>query len=139
MLSKFELIWMRIGQVIRLQNDINFSETPCILNEFKFLQLKYIEITITIYTKWLSINGLLCKIVGRYDVTGDCELTRFSVFLAWTIQLTLMKISLTLSRHCWVYLCLNEQRQVLYMIRGGRDTHLRFCWITFLFFSEGPF
>ena len=26
---KFEIIWSRIGQVIRLQSDINFSETPC--------------------------------------------------------------------------------------------------------------
>ena len=32
---KFEIIWMRIGQIIRLQN-INFSETPCILKGFDF-------------------------------------------------------------------------------------------------------
>ena len=31
MLSKFEIIWMRTGQVIRLQNDINISETPSIV------------------------------------------------------------------------------------------------------------
>ena len=28
MLLKSEIIWTRIGQIIRLQNDINFSETP---------------------------------------------------------------------------------------------------------------
>ena len=28
MLQKFEIIWTRFGHVIRLQNDINFSETP---------------------------------------------------------------------------------------------------------------
>ena len=49
MMLKFVIIWMRIGQVIRLQNDINFSETVCIkkcddlevirqsLNAFSFL------------------------------------------------------------------------------------------------------
>ena len=26
---KFEIIWTRIGQVIRLQNDTDFSEIPC--------------------------------------------------------------------------------------------------------------
>ena len=31
MLLKFEIIWMRFGQVIRLQNDINFSETSYIV------------------------------------------------------------------------------------------------------------
>ena len=30
-LLKFEIIWVRFCQVIRLQNDINFSETPFIL------------------------------------------------------------------------------------------------------------
>ena len=36
MLLKFQII---SGQIIRLQNDINFSETPCIL-----LFLKYVFI-----------------------------------------------------------------------------------------------
>ena len=30
MLLKFEIIWTRIGQVIRLRNDIHFPETPYI-------------------------------------------------------------------------------------------------------------
>ena len=29
MLLKFRIIWTRIDQVVRLRNDINFSETPC--------------------------------------------------------------------------------------------------------------
>ena len=31
MLLKFEIIWTRIGQVIRLWNDIEFFETPFII------------------------------------------------------------------------------------------------------------
>ena len=34
-LLKIEIIWMRIGQVIKLQNDISVSETPCIIKQFK--------------------------------------------------------------------------------------------------------
>ena len=29
MLLKFEIIWTRVGQVIRIRNNIDFSETPC--------------------------------------------------------------------------------------------------------------
>ena len=31
MLLKFQIIWTRIDQIIELQNDINFIETPSIL------------------------------------------------------------------------------------------------------------
>ena len=36
---KFEIVWTGIGQVIRLQNDNNFSETPFSGNNVNFLQL----------------------------------------------------------------------------------------------------
>ena len=29
MLLKFEIIWKKTGQLIRLENDIDFSEIPC--------------------------------------------------------------------------------------------------------------
>ena len=36
MLLKIEVIWMRIGQVFRLQNDINFFETVCYLQVSRY-------------------------------------------------------------------------------------------------------
>ena len=35
MLLKFEIIWTRIGQVIKLQNDINISEENMLLEMIK--------------------------------------------------------------------------------------------------------
>ena len=34
-LLKFVIIWLEICQVFRLQNDIDFSDTPLISNEIK--------------------------------------------------------------------------------------------------------
>ena len=36
--DKFEIIWMKIGQVIRLQKDINFSESHW--NKYQFKKIK---------------------------------------------------------------------------------------------------
>ena len=38
MLLKYEIIWMQVGQIIRLWNDINFSETSLY---FIWLTLNY--------------------------------------------------------------------------------------------------
>ena len=41
-LLKFDIIWTKIGQVIRLKNDVNFSETPCIYKYYNYYQTNII-------------------------------------------------------------------------------------------------
>ena len=48
---KFEIIWMRIGQIIRLQNDIDFSEM-CVWEE----QSHNVILVRAIYLKCFNIN-----------------------------------------------------------------------------------
>ena len=57
MLLKFEIIWLRIDQVIRLQNDINFSETLGGENATKvpFFWLAVVSFCLTVLT--ISFSG----------------------------------------------------------------------------------
>ena len=50
MLLKFEIIWTKIGQIIRSQNNINFSETTSIFQIINVLQ--YPVYLHNIYFEW---------------------------------------------------------------------------------------
>ena len=125
MLSKFELIWTRIGQVIRLRNDITFFETPGIY-AYISLNLVYWVSTLTFSIGMMHTPGdfnlVMSLIIIRIQIhntnTGGKRQTRS--FQIRTVLLTSDFGSSTRGERqfllCWSYYA--DARRILWCLRS---------------------